>query len=356
VFRVDGEPFHPPCAPPHAWPTLELADRHVLFLLASTTLGDNVGIALFLRSLRERHKPKRIAIACPAAASDIYLREDGLEIYPLWIGAEEFARFDTIIDVAQVPAWQSVDVAPLDPETALLQAFSVAPSTAIRTDARAIAVGSRRLRIAIFPLASSPLRTMPASVVVGLAGELSRSGDVAVHLNRYQRQGEILHRQLAGKLPGGIIIDDGFVTIGQLIDAIDASDYAVFADSGPAHLAKLTRTPGVTLFTSAAGEVLQGRFTNQRRWQVPFSGPHCRAPCGLAKLRRTGSGVIGCMGSLGVDLGQLPDAADAPDRQVVDRLMGDEPVPCVASLRATPDRLIDFVVSDLRSRTTQYRG
>lgn len=140
--------------------------------------------------------------------------------------------------------------------------------------------------------------------------------------------------------------------MGALIGAIEAFDYVVVADSGPAHLAKLFRVPGVAVYTSAPGEVLQGRFTNLARWSVPFEGRHCRAPCGLAKLRATADGRIGCMGSLETTLARLPSLPRAPDAKAVERLMA-EPVPCVAHLAADPKPLVDFVLADLADRCVQ---
>ena len=159
----------------------------------------------------------------------------------------------------------------------------------------------------------------------------------------------LLARALAGRLPAGVTVIDAFGSIGDLLKAIDGFDYAVFADSGPAHMSKLYATPGVAVYTSAPGEVLQGRFTNLARWTVPFKGPHCAAPCGLAKLRQDERGRVGCMGSLGLALADLPRVPTRQDPQLVEKLMA-EPVPCVAQLARAPDGLVSFVLADLERR------
>ena len=174
-------------------------------------------------------------------------------------------------------------------------------------------------------------------------------GDVTVCLNRDQHQGVLHQRAVDRGLPDGTRVIDHFQSIGDLLAAIAGFDYAVFADSGPAHMAKLFATPGVAVYSSAPGDVLQGRFRNLRNWTVPWKGPHCESPCGLAKLRQTADGRIGCMGSLGLNLDALPTTPRRQDPGIVERLTR-HPVPCIATLAERSDELVDFVVADIRDR------
>jgi hypothetical protein len=326
------------CLPRDAWPKTDLRARRVLFLLPTTALGDNVGVFLFLQALRDKYRPREIGVLCPASATDIYRRDPTLALYPLWIAERELKRFDTVIDVAHLEEWAGIATWPIDAETALLEAFGLEPSARFASGPRRIA-HRETPRIAILPLASSPLRTIPIAATKALVAGLAERGEVVVHLNRYQRQGQ-LYREALGK---GVRTTDGFATTGELIDAIEAADFAIFADSGPAHLSKLARVPGVTLYSSAPGEVLQGRFRHQLRWQIPFKGAFCTAPCGLAKLRRGEDGAIGCMGSLERPLEALPTVAGEANREVVDRLLLQQPVPCINSLAENPAPFVNAV-------------
>jgi len=102
-------------------------------------------------------------------------------------------------------------------------------------------------------------------------------------------------------------------------------------------------------FDALEGDLLQGRFTNLARYQLAFEGPHCRAPCGLAKLRKSDDGRVGCMGSLELPLDRLPGVAGRSDAGEIDRLQR-EPVPCLASLVARPGTLLDALATDARRR------
>src|SRR5690606_20071048 len=121
----------------------------------------------------------------------------------------------------------------------------------------------------------SPLRTLPPAVTLALTRRLAAYGQVTLCLNRLQHQGALYAGAIAGRLDPAVKVVPGFGSIAELLRAIDGFDYAVLADSGPAHMTKLFGVPGVAVYTSAPGAVLQGRFRNLRRWEVDYEGPHC---------------------------------------------------------------------------------
>jgi ADP-heptose:LPS heptosyltransferase len=317
--------------PPARWPGFDFKGKRILFLLPAQALGEAVAIFLFLQAVKERFPTASLAVACAQSAADIYALDPGIELFTLWIAKKRLAVFDALIDLGHVAARQNIDIWPVDMEAELLQAFGLQPSTVYGSEARAIRPGGP-LNIGILPLATSPLRTLPLAATAALANGLAKTGRVTLCLNKDQQQGRLYATEMAARLAGDVAVVDGFASIGALMAAVRDFDYAVFADSGPAHIAKLFRTPGVAVYSSAPGDVLQGRFTNLARWTLPYAGPHCRAPCGLAKLRQTAAGRIGCMGSLGLGLDQLPTTARAANPAAVERL------------------LLHFVLSDLRRR------
>lgn len=343
---VDGK-VRLPCLPPARWAEESFRGRRVLFLLPSEALGSNVCTLLFLRAFRDHHKPRQMSVFCARSAADIYALDREIRCFELWLPREEVDRHDVLIDLGQLESRRDVDVWPVEMEAELLAAFALPPSRAYPPEARPLP-GGRRPRIGVFPLASSPLRTLPVAVTETLCRALAPEGDVLLSLNDLQQQGRLYLERL-GTLPETVRVTRGAESIGGLLRTLRGCDYAVFADSGPAHMSKLFATPGLAVYTAAPGEVLQGRFTNLARWTVDWEGPHCKAPCGLAKLRRTVDGAVGCMGSLGVPLAALPTTAQASDAAAVARLM-DAPVPCVAALAEQRGALAAAVLADLAAR------
>ena len=207
--------------------------------------------------------------------------------------------------------------------------------------------------LGILPLASSPLRTLPPRLTIELAKAMAGLGNVTICLNKFQAQGRRYREIIAPELAEAVKIIDAFETIGGLVEAVRDFDYAVYADSGPAHISKLFAAPGMAVYTSAHGDILQGRFSNLANWTVDYDGPHCAAPCGLAKLRSTADGRVGCMGSLEVDLEDLPTTPKVNDSSEVARLLAEAPVPCVQRLGDQSEKFVADVLGDLKKYLPQ---
>ncbi len=347
-FRILDRTARLKCLPPDRWRSAAYRGKRVLFLLPSQALGNNVATLLFLHAFAEQCGPAEIGVFCARSTADIYLLTDQATVYPIWLARRELRRWHSLIDLGQLAARRDIEIWPVDMEGDLLAAFGLQPSARFAVEARPLP-DHGRLKLGILPLASSPLRSLPPATTLALADGLAPLGDVTLCLNRDQHQGVLHRRAVDGKLPADTRVIDHFRSIGDLLDAVAGFDYAVFADSGPAHMAKLFATPGVAVYSSAPGDVLQGRFRNLGNWTVPWKGPYCEAPCGLAKLRQTADGRIGCMGSLEVGLDALPTTPKRQDSGAVERLMH-TPVPCVAALSKQSGNLVDFVLADIRDR------
>ena len=347
-FRVVREQAEIKCLDRKDWATGRYHGRRVLFLLPSQALGSNVATLLFLKSFQRRHKPRAMGVFCARSAADIYLIDRKIKVYSLWIGRKDLKSWDMVIDLGHLESRRNVDIWPVDMEAELLSAFSLPPCEEDYPSAPRQIVNPRPA-IGIFPLATSPLRTLPFTATIALARGLCETGAVTVYLNRDQGQGKAYLAALKGKLPENVTIVEGLPSIGALMEAVRDTDYGVFADSGPAHMSKLFATPGTAIYTSAPGDILQGRFTNLRRWTVPYKGDHCAAPCGLAKLRLSRDGRIGCMGSLKCSLQDLPGLPSGPHGDIARQLL-EKPVPCVRLLSDKPEEAVAFIRDDLQAR------
>lgn len=347
-FRIRDDKVEISCLARSQWAQAGYAKRRVLFLLPSQALGSNVCTALFLHAFLEQYRPREVGVFCARGASDIYLRAGNVNVYSLWLARKALRHWDMVIDLGHLESRRDVEFWPVNMEADLLAAFGLAPSERFAAAAKPMD-GTRRPRIGIFPLASSPLRTLPVAAALAIVEALEDRAEITLCLNRHQRQGQLYRRALEGKLPSSVRTIDAFSSIGGLLDEVAGCDYLIAADSGPAHMAKLSATPGVAVYSSAPGDVLQGRFTNLARWGVPYAGDHCTAPCGLAGERQTEDGQIGCMGSLGVAVEALPHAPRRQQAAAVDRLFA-APVPCIRHLAENPAPLVAFILEDLAKR------
>lgn len=350
-FKVIASRVNIPCLPRADWNRTDYTAKSVLFLLPGEALGEAAAMMLFISAFITTCKPKAVGVFCARSGADIYARDRRIKVFPLWVSRRDLRRWQVVIDLGQLESRRNIDFWPVDMESELLSAFGGLPIDDRRypSEARAIQKKDTPLKIGILPLASSPLRTLLPGIGFALIEALQPFGDITLVLNAGQRQGQIYRDAVKKQGVDNIRVIDRFESIGDLVRALDTFDYAVFADSGPAHLSKLVALPGVAAYSSAPGDVLQGRFHNLARWTIPFEGPYCKSPCGLAKIRKAPDGRVGCMGSLGLTPDALTASATRADAAEIERLQSN-PVPCMASLLAAPGDLVRFTVEDLQRR------
>ena len=330
------------------WRRYPYRGRSVLFLLPPPAIGEHVAIRLFLEAFMVQARPKEVTLLGSDSASDVYAGLSGLAVYPAWIAHAELKRFHVIIDLNDVPARREIEFWPVDMEAALYELFGLPVPG--KTPVATLPAKDGPLCIGILALASSPIRTLPPGLVLSLNRLLRRQGmEVRIVLNGQQNQSKWLRSALHAAAPDLHYIEDTR-SVADLLAVMRQFDYAIFADSGPAHLSKLEQRPGAAIFTSAPSDLLLGRHRNLHPIQVQFSGDYCEAPCGLAKLRRTADGRVGCMASLAVGRDSLPSTVSGPDEDLVRRLQLDAPVPCVAAAATAADRIAADIHADLLRR------
>lgn len=345
--KIKSDSYRFQVVPREDWSERDFSNKSVLFLIPDDALGDCVGMALFFRALKQRFIDIRIAVLNSGSASDIFALLPDIEIFQLFISSAQLKHFNHVIDLSEMEGWRDIATMPVNPEEALCEAFGISP---IPLEKRQLPTGAR-LKIGIVPMASSPLRTLPPKLVSEITAVLAKHDcDITLVLNAYQGVMKAYKAALGvfGTRTGGNIrIVDGFKTIGDLVTFVGQQDYLVVADSGPAHISKLFQTPGLGIYSSASAKILQGRHKNLQTWQSSFSGPYCTAPCGLAKLRATRDGKLGCMGSLNVSLDDLDTVPQRPDSALAKTLVTEQPVPCVAKLAEESFEILDVLTRDL---------
>ncbi|MEQ5775901.1 glycosyltransferase family 9 protein [Thalassospira sp. NFXS8] len=320
--------------------------KRILFLIPADALGDCVGMTMFLRAFQVTYPTCKIGLLNTGSASDIFASLTNIEIFQLFISANQLKRFDMLIDLSEMAGWKDIATAPVDCEGVLCREFAI-PPVPEPVPARPT---TEKLRIGILPMASSPLRTLPPQFVAKTISAITdQASDISVVLNAYQGVKDA-YKSAIGPLPTTINLIDGFKTIADLMSFIGTCDYVIVADSGPAHITKLYGIPGIGVYTSASPTVLHGRFTNITAWQSDYHGDYCSTPCGLAKLHATENGEIGCMGSLKTSREKLVALPSRRDPALVQRLSTVQPVPCVSHLVATYERFKISLTADIAAR------
>ena len=327
-----------------------LKAKKLLFLLPGDAIGDNVGYFLFIQAVIEQLAPRRIAVFNAGAASDIYHLDPRIEVFPLWISKQQINAFDRVIDLLDVPELRTLAEKPCDPEVALTTFTGLPPTDLFSTTPKISGIPSR---FALFPLASSPMRSLPIELCKYLIRQAAATGvETTIHLNSKQRQSAIYAKALTPLAGERVKFDSGCSSLGELLSVIGSIDYGIFCDSGPAHLSKLFATRGMAIHTSADATPLRGRFANLQTWQSGYIGKYCAAPCGLAGPRVDRKRRIGCMGSLNVPRDELEERAVLID-DATNAAMIANPIPCVAHLNTSKEQIWQAIRSSWTQREPQ---
>ncbi len=350
VVDVQPQPMHiKDSLPLEAWDQLRRHPGKALFLSPTRAIGDNVMLICALSALREANPGLSVTVAFVGDAFPLYAAAPALAVHPYFLGEADIGAFDVLVDVDRISAWDAIIFEPFDIEKALLERFQVPPAASFPGRGRAFQ-GSGRPLIRMFPLASSPLRTVPVEMARRLAEAAAAVADVEIVLAKGQLGSERYRGLLAEGLPPGITVTPGCRDLKELARKVETADFGIFADSGPSHIAKLFDTPGVTIFTSAHSAPLIGRFENLLPWQTPYKGTRCTAPCGLATYLRTPSGAGGCWETLGGVRQDYVKTRELWNPEEYLALMFDRPVPCVRRLGEGPHDLVETVVQEIARR------
>lgn len=350
IVDVQPQPMHiQNSLPLEQWSRVQDHAGKALFLSPTRAIGDNVMLICALSALKKVNPGLAIHVAFVGDSFPLYATAPALKVHPYFLSETEIGEFDVVVDLDRVSAWDSLIFEPFDIETALLKHLDIPPCSAFPGRGRPYAGGDRPT-VRIFPLASSPLRTLPVQTTRALAAAAAAHGNAEIVLAKGQLGSERYRGLLSDDLPNGVTVTAGCRDLKELARKVETADFGVFADSGPSHIAKLFDTPGVTVFTSANSGPLIGRFANLTPWQTPYSGRKCTAPCGLATYLRTPAGRGGCWETLGGVRQDYVKTRALWDPEEYLALMFDRPVPCVAALGAGNHDLVDAVVSEIARR------
>lgn len=337
---------------PQVAPLAALRDARgaaVLFLMPTTALGDTVVYAGAIRELARHFGIGRLGVAFSGDAADVWGRLGRpVECFPLLLPEQALAGFDLVLDPAgEIPALDRVAEVPCAIDAAILRHLGLPehyrwgaarPPRPIR-------------RVALFPLSSTPLRTIPAALTRHLAAALHGDGlAVEVVVDPRTRQGAQFLAAAEGLGEVARLVPD-LDTVDDLIRHLaEAVDYGIFCDSGPLHVTKLTGQPGFALMTTVAADAVLGGFDHLATWQAGYAGDWCRAPCGLVGAMSVGQGeAYGCMDRLRLPRERLVRPARLPDAAT--QALTEAPVACVAALWRDRDAILAAIRADIARRT-----
>ncbi len=135
-------------------------------------------------------------------------------------------------------------------------------------------------KITLFPISSSPIRTMPPYLVNSIIEKLSDKIKIDIVVDKLYPTSKYLINNVKSENINLVF----HKKISDLVRIVKNIDYGVFMDSGPLHLAKLLNKNGLLIETSVSHKILLNKNRNIDVIKNSFSSDFCAAPCGLINI------------------------------------------------------------------------
>ncbi len=148
-------------------------------------------------------------------------------------------------------------------------------------------------KISLFPISTSPIRTMPVFLINELIIYLKNKTNLEICFDINSEVSNFIENK---------IVQSGYsktrpLTLESLLNYIENLEYGIFMDSGPLHFAKYLDIPGMLIETSVNSKVLLEEFANIKPIKNNFFSKFCHAPCGLTNIFNFNN-KIGCYESI----------------------------------------------------------
>lgn len=254
--------------------------KKILFCLPPAIgLGDAIEYASALQKISESTFPHKISIAFSGDLTFVFRDYFKLKnIYPYIIKKNEIEKFETIFHpTLEIKSLANQKYSRSDICKEVMKFFKIKN---IQSNEKINHAKYYVNRISIFPISSSPIRTMPPHILNQLIELLSKNYNLEVVFDQNSKISNFLYENVNTKKV--FIVDPKSKK--DLFSLIKKIEYGLFMDSGPLHIAKMFNKRGILLETSVSARILLRNYKFIKGIENSFSSSFCNAPCGLTDI------------------------------------------------------------------------
>ena len=267
--------------------------KNIVFCLPpSIGLGDAIEYAMAIKYIRENITFDKLAIAFSGGLSFLFNDYFQLDkIYPHIIKKDDINKFDTIYHLTlEIKSLVNQKYCRSNIFEEIIQHFNISNTKKkIVKDCTNFKIN----KISIFPLSSSPIRTMPLNILNELIKKLKKNYNIEIFLDSNLEISNYLYDKINFE---NILVIDPKNKL-ELISAIKNIEYGLFMDSGPLHIAKMFNKRGILLESSVSSKILLSNYSLIKSIENKFLSDFCKAPCGLTDIFNYNNNY-GCYDSL----------------------------------------------------------
>jgi|GEM_PF-3471541 len=172
-------------APISDWPKLKDFKGRVLIVTPSHAIGDCAMTLCAMAALMEAGPALDLGIAFVGQAYPVFQWDRRISVHPYLLHESELQKYQGVIDLYNIAAWDGQVYKPFDFEGEFLAALKIPPSARLSSEGRPLRDPTNPM-IRLFPQATTPVRGIPPETTIALARSAAEFGRVEVVLNPYQ--------------------------------------------------------------------------------------------------------------------------------------------------------------------------
>ena len=270
------------------------------FLPPSIGLGDAIEYALAIKSIVINKDIKCYGIGFTGRYKLIFSKFFGLKnLYENIILSSDLNKFDSIFHFSKnIKSLHAHKYDRVNLEKKIVEFFRV---PLFRFKYNNIMVNANVQKIHIYPLSTSPIRTMPLEIILTIVEEFSNTFNIEIVLNDESEFSKIFFKNEYLKKN---VIFSFPENIPSLLHVIEKTQYGIFVDSGPLHVAKILNIKGILLISSISANKLIYKFNSIRAVQGIYKSLFCNGPCGLINALNYNNN-FGCYDHLNINKEEL---------------------------------------------------
>ena len=252
--------------------------KKILFCLPpSIGLGDAIEYGLGIQSIIRSNKFNLVGIVFPGRYKIIFKKYFNiLQVHGNIILEENLHKYDTIFHTTlEIYPFKNQKYTRSNIEQNIIKKFNVSKIRSYETSHN-----TKIKKITIFPISQSPIRSMPLKLLNSLIENFNDNYSIDIIFDNSSEISKYLEECVclknSNKLYPSSLLD--------LCHLVENTDFGVFMDSGPLHLAKILGKRGILIITSVSGNILLDNFSTIKEIKNNYKSNYCTSPCGLTNV------------------------------------------------------------------------
>ena len=268
--------------------TTSVGKKILICLPPKFGVGDAIEYGIAIYSLIQFKKFDKIGIAFTSNHYYLFKKFFAFEdIHPLLITQDELNDYDTIFHITlEINALEYQKYKRSNIAQEICNYFKV-PLIDFKKKINKVQQDSIKT-ISIFPISTSFIRSLPPHVIDKIIENFSNKYDIKIIIDD-----SYYSKYLLDKIKNNNFILVNPKNIESLIEEVSKTNFGIFIDSGPLHIAQCLNKNGVLVESSVSSKILLSNSKNIIPVKNKYKSNYCNGPCGLVDVFAHQS-KIGC--------------------------------------------------------------